>query len=177
MAGKKLKLKAGKSKAFKGKFTLPTTLSDGNYYVAGQDRRRRRAGGAERGDNNTAGTTSTVAVAAPFVELSGPAITTPTGLTAGGKTVLPLTFTNAGNVLAKGTLNVQVVAAAGSTPGRRRRYAGQVNGMKLNLQGPARPDVQADRYGPVHAREAGEYFLLVVLDAPSRRAAMRRTAF
>jgi uncharacterized delta-60 repeat protein len=114
IAGKKIKLKAGASKKFSGKFTVPIDLADGNYYILAKI----DAGTVEEisATNNTSATPDAIAVAAPFVDITGPSPATPTNPAAGAKVSIPLTLTNEGNSLAKGTVTVTVIVAADTTP-------------------------------------------------------------
>jgi subtilase family serine protease len=105
-----LNLKAGQGKNVKVKISQLPEVSNGNYHlslVVDPD----SALGEKSEANNSAATVGTIAVAAPFVDLSGAYRTSPSQLAIGKPGKVALQMSNSGNVLADGTINVRVVAS------------------------------------------------------------------
>ncbi len=97
----------------------------------------------------------------PFSGLTGPAITTPTGLSAGSKDTLGVTLENTTGLPAKGTVTVQVLAAADVTPSSSDHTLAT---SKLKLSLPP----GGSRVFPIKLvlPAAGTYYLLIILTPP-----------
>jgi uncharacterized delta-60 repeat protein len=156
----KLSLKSSAAKVFKFKFQFPSSLSDGDYYILAEIAPTISETELDT-TNDVAHSSSPVAVAVPLVDLTGPALSTPTGLTPGSMTTLPFTIKNDGNVAAKETVSVQALAAAGATPG-----TGDVtlatSTLKLQLKVGASSADKLRLTLPT-SLPSGTYYLLVVL--------------
>ena len=160
MSNAKLSLKSSASKVYKFKFQFPSTLADGDYYIVAEIAPTISQTNLDSSDE-VAHSASPVAVAVPLVDLTGPALSTPTGLKAGSVTILPLTIEDDGNVAASETISVQAVASDGATPS-----SGDVtldtSTLKLKLK------VDASGAYKLHVTlpaslPSGTYYLLVVL--------------
>ena len=159
----KFSLKASASTGYKFRFQFPSSLTDGDYYILAAI--APTLSETELNTSNTvAHSSSPVAVAVPLVDLTGPALSTPTGLAAGSTTILPFTVRNDGNIAAKETVAVQALAAASATPGsgditlatttlKLQLKVGATLGYKLHLVLPA-------------SLPSGTYYLLVELTGP-----------
>jgi subtilase family serine protease len=107
----KVTLRAGASKVVKLKFSYPSGVADGSYYfVASVDATGTNTAPA------TAATAATTSIAAPTVDLS----TTFGGgqsvrVTPGKGGTATVTIQNQGNVMASGTINLDLYASTGST--------------------------------------------------------------
>ncbi len=115
MANGKLSLKASASKLYKFKFQIPSSLSDGDYYILAEIAPTISETELDTA-NNVAHSASPVEVAVPLVDLSGAALSTPAGLAAGSSTNLPITIKNDGNVVARETISAQALAASSAAP-------------------------------------------------------------
>jgi hypothetical protein len=153
---KKLKLKPGAHKAIKLKVAGFPSVPDGDYHVLAQT----SAPSANTGV--TASSSTTVNIAAPFVDLSGtlPPPTKPT-LTAGKKAPLSLSLTNSGNVDAMGTINVALAlrptgggadVPLPAVPAKLKLKPGTTKAVKLNATAPV-------------GTPAGTYFLVASIDS------------
>ncbi len=97
----------------------------------------------------------------PFAGLTGPSLTTPTGLSAGSKDTLPVTLDNTSQLPAKGTIGLQVLAAANPAPS-----PGDLTLATSRLKISLPPG--GSRIFPIKLvlPAAGTYYLLVVLTPP-----------
>jgi len=159
MAGKGLKLKAHASQALKMKFALPTSLSNGNYYVVAKVNAPASATGAALTANTAA--SRPVTIQSPFVNLTAPALATPSGLHAGTSTLVNITLTNAGNVPAAGTVSVKLFAAAGATPAAGDAVMGTQT-LKLKLK-PNASEKFVLKLAVPQGLAAGSYYFLAGL--------------
>ena len=106
----KLNLKPGASQFVKLKFTYPTSLADGNYFLV--------ASAVASGTGTAtaeAASPAAVAVAKPFVDLATLFGTTPIFVTAGAKDTAIITIKNIGNVTASGLLGLKLYASTTSS--------------------------------------------------------------
>ena len=127
----KLNLKAGANRIFKGKFNFPSPTSAANLRVLAVI----DADGAlaeKNESNNTAVGTQTVAVAPPFTDLRGTIGKLASKFRLGKKATIPLSLFNDGNVAAKGTVNVRLIASTDDVLDQNDRTLGEVP-VKLSV--------------------------------------------
>jgi uncharacterized delta-60 repeat protein len=163
--GVKVALKPGQSKAVKLKFTkFPSNLADGQYFLIA-----RLDGGnvlpeLKESDNNAA-TAAPITIAAPFVDLSG----TPVSITGtpvpGGKATASVLIRNAGNVPAKATVPVQLLASPGDQTVGNGDIPVATPSAKLNLKANASKPTKLPFVVPLTGLPPGTYTLLAVLDS------------
>ena len=92
------------------KFTYPTSLADGSYYLV--------ASAIANGTGTAtaeAATASPISIAKPFVDFVTSFSTTPITVTAGGKDTAIVTIKNAGNITASGLLGLKLYASTGTS--------------------------------------------------------------
>ncbi|MDB5295279.1 MAG: hypothetical protein JWO31_1262 [Phycisphaerales bacterium] len=101
------KVKVGKAKALSAKFTYPSDLGNGNYYVLV----RADTGNAvaeSNEANNTGTSVATVLVRQPFVDLQPTSVGKPTKFSAGSAADVTVVVKNNGNVPFKGAVPITV---------------------------------------------------------------------
>jgi uncharacterized delta-60 repeat protein len=155
-----IKLKATGSKALKLKFVLPPTLPDGEYFLLAKVDASPAVMNVNAADD-VIKAAAPVRVENPFSGLTGAALTTPTGLSAGSRFTLPVTIQNSTGLPDKGTIGLQVLASTDVTPSGS---AVTLASTKLKLSLPP----GGSRVFPVKLvlPAAGTYYLLVVLTPP-----------
>ncbi len=155
-----LKLKASGSKVYKLKLSLPSTLADGDYYIVAKIDASPAVMNVNAADD-VAATATQVKVENPFSGLTGPALPTPTGLSAGARATVALTLQNATELPARGTIALQALAGATATPS-----AGDATLDTTKLKVSLPPG--GSRVFPIKLvlPAAGTYYLLVVLTPP-----------
>jgi len=154
----KLALNEGQDKIIRVKYQYPASLPDGNYHLAATINT-----GTARDlnlNNNTSASRSTVLIAAPFVQLVGSGLTTPT-FNGSKPEVVSFTVMNAGNATASTPSAVQFLASTsgalsgavsvGTTPLRFNLKPSAVHVFKAKISLPA-------GFPP------GMYILLALLD-------------
>ena len=118
LANQKLGLKPisakGKPKTFKAKFTFPTDLADGTYFILAEINATHSVSELDP-NNDTAPTDRTVQIERPYVNLTGPALPGNAKLKAGGVSTLPVTLQNTGNIPEKGAVTLSVTLSADNT--------------------------------------------------------------
>jgi uncharacterized delta-60 repeat protein len=154
----KMSLKEGKAKTYRLKFLYPSSLTDGNYYIAAVVET-----GAARDlnvANNTSVSTASTRIAAPFVQLTGGALTAPTF--AGAKPAsISFTISDSGNEPA--TTSFAVKFFASSTGTLTGAFALATESLRLALKPNASHPAKLKLALPA-TLPAGTYSLVALLD-------------
>ena len=106
----KINLKPGASRVFSGRFNFPTTSTSGSFRLLAEIDAGSTISEANEINNLAVGSQS-VTIAPPFVDLRGSIGKLPSAFKLGRKTTVPLSLFNDGNVAAKGTITVRLVAS------------------------------------------------------------------
>jgi subtilase family serine protease len=164
LSGQNVSLKpltlGGKAKSYKAKFTYPTDLPDGTYFLLAEVNPTQAVAELDP-NNNTAPSAATVAIAAPFVDLSGP-VPAGGGTLAGGATVtFRVSVTNGGNVSLKSTLGLSLYLSADALLDADDT-ALPLATVSVSLKAGGSKAVKAKVAVP--AATPGDYFLLVRID-------------
>lgn len=157
-SSKKQKLKTGKSKGISLKASkVPANLAAGTYHVLARIT-------APDLTVTVIDSGKTVAVAAPFVNLSVTLTPPPTAMTVGKKTKLTVTIRNNGNVPAGGSVPVTFLLSADPTRDSGDvAFAVGVKPAKVKLK--AATGTKAFKFSPtVPPVTPGNYFLIAVID-------------
>jgi subtilase family serine protease len=153
---KTLKLKPGKSQALKFSLAkIPATLPAGNYFMVAKAT-------DSAGVTHTASSTTTVAIAQPFVDLVAAAASVLTKAMPGKKATASVLATNGGNVPGLGEIPVAVLARPVGTTGSQDIPLASVT-AKINLK-PARGKLLRLKFILPGSLPAGMYQLVVRLD-------------
>jgi uncharacterized delta-60 repeat protein len=127
---RKINLKPAQIKVFKAKFLVPADLPEGNYFIVAKvDTTAPQIAM----DNDNAATIGQSFIEAPFIDFSGPPLPNAPTLSAGDKSKISITLKNDGNITAKGTIELKVVAAVNSTPADSDAILADLQAVKLNL--------------------------------------------
>jgi uncharacterized delta-60 repeat protein len=160
---KSIKLRPGKSRKFRTKFAVPQNLVDGNYFIVAKV--EPGTGITDVGPlNDVSATAAPVMVAAPFTDLTGQGPAGPSGLTPGAAATIPVIVTNQGNVPAKGTIALQLLAGASATPSASDTTLANATNLKVNLKPAASKTFKVKAQVP-STLPAGTYTLLAVISS------------
>ncbi len=124
---KSLKIKAGKSKKVKMKFSFPTGMADGAYQILA------RVASATEGNtgDNVISASAPVTIARPFVDLASNFAKTPTSLKAGKKAKASVALQNLGNVVHNGAVQVTLYASTDGTLNGATQLATVTKNLKV----------------------------------------------
>ena len=161
---KPLRLKVNAVRRMNANFVFPAGVADGSYFLLAQV--DENGGVSEMNEGNNVGSSgAAVAVAAPFVDFGvsfGPGA--PTALAAGQRGQITLLVRNAGNVAAKGSLPLRLLASADNVLDAGDAVLAPLT-MKLNVRAGATKVLRL-RF-PMPALTPGSYFFIADLDAGS----------
>jgi uncharacterized delta-60 repeat protein len=153
-----IKLKTGQARTFKLKYAFPAGVADGDYFlVANID-----TGSIQQLNavDTVAASASPVRIAAPFVDLAGSGLT-PVGSVLPGKPgTVSFSITDNGNVPAKATVPVELLASVDGTVGNGIMLASPA--LALNLPVGATRNFHEKFTMPTLS--SGSYFLVAVVD-------------
>lgn len=157
-----LKLKKGAWKTLLLPFTFPSSLPDGNYFIlASTDSSNAVAESNEA--NNVAVSPQSVAIRAPFVDLSGGFAKTPRSLKAGNPLSIPLTIENLGNIAATGTIDVDLFASSDQTLDASDQTL--ITHMELNISVKPGKTKTVSLHVPRGTTVAGDAFLIANINS------------
>jgi len=163
LSNKPVKLKPGKARRFRTRFVVPQSLVDGNYFIVAKV--EPGSGITDVGPlNDVSATAMPITVAAPFTDLTGQGPASPSGLTPGAAATIPVTVSNQGNVPARGTIAIQVLAAASATPSASDTTLANSANVKVNLKPSASKTFNVKAQVP-STLPAGTYTLLAVISS------------
>jgi hypothetical protein len=154
---RRMRLKPGHSKSVKVKLGAFPAVADGAYHILAQV--------AEPGGGSAvAAAEATVAVAAPFVDLSGAFASPPlAALKRGKKATVLVNVTNAGNTDARGRVELTLAVSADAAAGGDDRVVATVK-KKVKLKPGAGKTLRL-KLAPPEDLAAGNYFLVAGIDA------------
>lgn len=150
---------AGKAKKITAKFTYPSDLPDGTYYilaVVSSDSITELST-----DNNTAFTSTPIVIAAPVTDLTGPDFGG-TNFVTGKTATVPVTLQNQGNVTLAGTASLVFVFSADELLDSDDFTSAAV-AIKVNLKAGASKAFKAKLAAP--PIDPGDYFVFIILDS------------
>ena len=155
----KINLKATKAKIYKLKFTYPTSLPDGHYFVIAS---------VDTGSqhdlniiNNAAASGSAVDIAAPFVQLNVSSVSLVGALANGIPGGITFSVVNAGNLASAASVSAQLFASTDGT--QINAVLLQTVNLKLSLK-PGKAKLVKQKIAAPANVPAGTYFLLILLD-------------
>lgn len=159
-----LRLKAGAQKTVRVKVQIPAAQDNGSYAILAT-----ASGTGVSGGTSIAHSSSTIVIARPFVDLTGPGTLGSQSFHTGGKVSLTIPLTNQGNVAATGRVDFTLSAASGPNS-QVLTPVTSIPGVAVNLKPAATRPLKLKFVFPT--LPAGNYFLTAQLNGEGALGAM-----